>query len=218
MVNLIIIFFFRSKSPSERHFVPSAGLYKYEIEHLDADDNDISEIMIVDSTQLRRKKVHFSRDKCKLFLKQNVQQDSRGVFVIKPEVLEKHNVKNVMWETMFDGPLPNFQQSKNFEKALNGKKKQKQETLSKYLQKNGLVMKKEGQSNKEKKNNLMEQMQKRAEEFKKQKQLNEEQKALEKQKKKEESMKLSQYLKDWSKPKEDLELEDQMVSLFKISK
>lgn len=199
-------------SPSERFFVPSANLYKYEIEHLDADDNDISEIMIVDSTQLRRKKIHFSRDKSKLFLKQHVEQDSRGIFVIKSTDLERYNIKNIKWDTIFGGPLPNFQSSKNFDKAVNGtrRKKQRQETLSKYLEKNGLVMKKEGQQNKEKKNNLLEQMKKREEEFKKQKQLNDEQKALERQRKKVENMKLAQYFREWSKLKDDLELEDQM--------
>ncbi|XP_066257550.1 bromodomain adjacent to zinc finger domain protein 1A isoform X2 [Euwallacea similis] len=197
-----------SKSPSEKGFVPSASLYKYEVEHINAADSRISEIMIVDHTQLRRKKSQYSRDKVKLFLKQNVAQDSRGIFVIKPEILDKYEVKRSIWETLFDGPLPNFQSSKNFEKAVNGKKKQRQETMAKYLQKNGLVMKKEGRNNKEKKGNLLEAMKLRQEEFQKQKQLNEEQKAIEKQKKKDDALKLAQYCKDWFKPKEDLELED----------
>lgn len=202
-------FYFRSKNPLERHFVPAAALFKYEIEHLNANDNDISEIMIVDSTQIRRKKLKYSRDRSKLFLKQHVEQDDRGIFVIKAQTLEQYNVKNVMWETIFDGPKPNFQSSKRFEKAVNGvPKKQKQESMAKYLQKsNG---KKE--VNKEKRSSLLlEQMKKREEDFKKQKQLNEEQRALQRQKKKEDSLKMAQHFKAWTKPKEDLELEDHMV-------
>lgn len=175
--------------------------------------------MIVDSNQVRRKRSQYSREKAKLFLKQNVEQDKRGIFVIKPRVLEQYKVNNVMWDTIFDGPPPNFQSSKNFEKALNGKKKQRQETLANYLQKNGLVMKKEGQVNKdkEKKNGqgggkLLESMRKREEEFKRLKQLNDEQKALRKQKEKEEKLMVEKYIRDWYKPKEDLELENHQVS------
>ncbi|CAH1123750.1 unnamed protein product [Ceutorhynchus assimilis] len=194
-------------SPEKHLFIPPANLYKYEIEHLNASDSDLTEIMIVDSTHIRRKKSKYSREKSKLFLKQHVDQDDRGVFTIKAQSLEQYNIKDVMWETIFDGPKPNFQTSKRFEKAVNGKpKKQKQESMAKYLQKNG-----KKDVNKEKKSGLLlEQMKKREEDFKKQKQLNEEQKALQKQKKKEDSLKLAQYFKDWTKPKEDLELEDQM--------
>lgn len=221
--NLIIVNF-RDKSPQERMFIPSSGLYKYEVEYSRTVGSEVSEIMIVDSSQVRRKRTQYSREKAKLFLKQNVEQDNRGIFVIKPSVLEQYKVNNVMWDTIFDGPPPTFQSSKNFEKALNGKKKQRQETLANYLQKNGLVMKKEEQSNndKEKKTGqvggkLLETMRKREEEFKRLKQLNDEQKALKKQKTKEEKVMIEKYVKDWYKPKEDLELENQQVSFSLIT-
>lgn len=189
------------------------------MEYLRTVGSEVSEIMIVDSNQVRRKRSQYSREKVKLFLKQNVEQDKRGIFVIKPSVLEQYKVNNVMWDTIFDGPPPNFQSSKNFEKALNGKKKQRQETLANYLQKNGLVMKKEGQLNKdkEKKNGqgggkLLESMRKREEEFKRLKLLNDEQKALRKQKEKEEKLMVEKHIRDWYKPKEDLELENHQVS------
>ncbi|KAJ8981350.1 hypothetical protein NQ317_002887 [Molorchus minor] len=51
----------------DRNFWPPSSLFKYEIEHLDADDNDISEIMIVDYNQIRRKKGIFNKERCKLF-------------------------------------------------------------------------------------------------------------------------------------------------------
>ncbi|KAL1497561.1 hypothetical protein ABEB36_008502 [Hypothenemus hampei] len=195
------------KSPSERNFIP-ASLYKYEIEHLDAEDKDISEMMIVDNTQLRRPKVSFSKDKVKLFLKQNIELDGNGVFVIKSEISDKYNLKNVLWKTIFDGPLPNFQPSKNIDKVVNRKKKQKQETLEKFLKTNGLDSKKYPKNANGNKESLEEKMRKRQEEFKIQKQLNIERKLTEKLKMKEERLKWTQYFKEWSMQKDDLELED----------
>ncbi|XP_076268228.1 ATP-dependent chromatin assembly factor large subunit isoform X2 [Rhynchophorus ferrugineus] len=198
---------YNGSSPSDRSFLPPPNLYKYEIEHLDSEDTDISEIMIVDSLQLRRKKNIFSKDKCKLFLKQYVVQGSGGLFNIKPSIIEKFNINESTWTRIFNGPLPNFQCSKSSDKDVT-KKKQKQETLSKYLEKNGILMKKGGDS-RPKNSNLLQQMKKREEEFKKMKQLNEEQVAAEKLKKKEEANRQVQILRHWTKTKEDLELEDQ---------
>ncbi|ENN73088.1 hypothetical protein YQE_10292, partial [Dendroctonus ponderosae] len=191
-----------NKTGKERHFVPSANLYKYEIEHLDADDNDISEIMIVDSTQLRR--VHLNREKVKLFLKQNVEHDSRGVFVVKPALLEKYNIKNVMWETMFDGPLPTFHSVRCKDKEAS--KKHRQETMTKYLQKNGATG--TGVEQGEKTAQLLKVMMQSKENYKLLKRQMLEEKAQRKQQNKENNNKLAVRLREWSKPKEDLELED----------
>ncbi|KAJ8934182.1 hypothetical protein NQ314_013536 [Rhamnusium bicolor] len=194
------------RTSPDRHFWPPSNLFKYEIEHLDADDNDISEIMIVDCNQIRRKKGVFNKEKSKLFLKQYVEQDDKCMFVIKPSVLEDFGINKMKFDQIFDGPLPNFDTSKRFDKVINGKKS-KQETLAKYLMKNsGSVA-----VTKEKKQNLLEQMKKREEEFKVKKQLKEEEKIALKKKQKEESTKIANYIKEWSKPKEDLELEDQKV-------
>ncbi|XP_060536681.1 bromodomain adjacent to zinc finger domain protein 1A isoform X2 [Cylas formicarius] len=203
---------FKNGSSPERHFVPSASSYKYEIEHLDSEDKDISEIMIVNSGELRRKKQYFTREKCKLFLKQCIQQDEQGIFTLKQDILEQFSLKSVRWEHVFDGPLPNFQTSKKLEKTTNGlKKKQKQETLTKYLKRNGLTMKGDGEKdNNVKRGNLLEQMKKREEEFKIKKQMNDEQKAAIREEKKYQSNVLEQQVKMWMARKEDLELEDQV--------
>lgn len=195
----------------DRNYIP-ASLYKYEIEQFDADDEDISEVMVVDYNQIRRRKGNYSRERNKLFLKQYTEMNDKGVWCIKESVLEDFGIHRVKFDQIFDGPLPDFDPSKKLIKAVNGKKV-KQETLAKFLTKNGVEgNKKMSQTNK---NNLLDEMKKREEEYKVKKELLKQQRAeeklVEKQKKKEENVKLSMYLRNWYKPKEDLELEDQKV-------
>ncbi|CAH1169684.1 unnamed protein product [Phaedon cochleariae] len=196
---------------TDRNYWPPANLFKYEIEHLDADDNDISEIMIVDCNQIRRKKTYFNRDKCKLFLKQYVEHDSTGLFVIKPSVVEDFGLAKMKFDQIFDGPPPNFEVSKKREKTQNGKKKSKQETLAKFLTKNNGSSSGGTKEPVAGKKNLLEEMKKREQEFKVKKQLKEEEKLALKKKHKLNSIKLNNVVKDWLKQKEDLDLEDQKV-------
>ncbi|EFA07691.2 hypothetical protein TcasGA2_TC030765 [Tribolium castaneum] len=192
----------QTKSPTkngntnDKHCNPPANLYKYEIEHLDANDHDISEFMIVDCSQMRRKKGTYSREKCKLFLKQYAEQDSRGVFVIKPSALKAFNLDKITFDKIFGGQPPEFSPSKKFVK------KTRQESLDKYLTKNTNFAK-NGNSD------LLERMRKKEEEFKRARQQKKEKKIEMKQKKKEENLQLAKQLKNWNKPKEDLELVDQ---------
>nr|XP_023021015.1 bromodomain adjacent to zinc finger domain protein 1A [Leptinotarsa decemlineata] len=193
----------------DRLFWPPASLFKYELEHLDADDNDISEIMIVDCNQIRRKKGSFNRDKCKLFLKQYIEHGPNGIFAIKPSIIEDFGINKMKFDQIFDGPLPNFEQSKKKEKVPNGKKKSKQETLAKFLTKPNGASTTDKQTSSEKRVNLLEEMKKREEEFRLKKLLKEEEKLALKKKQKQESVKLNSCIREWSKPKEDLMLEDQ---------
>lgn len=204
-----------SGSPSERNFWPPPSQFKYEIEHLDSDDYDISEIMIVDCNQIRRKKGVFSRERCKLFLKQYIEQDAKGVFVIKPSILEEYSINKMKFDQIFDGPLPYFETSKRLEKPASNQKKKKQETLAKFLTKNNgsnleqtpsLVAKK-----KDNKVNLIEEMKKREEEFQLKKALREEEKIIIKKKQRHEYLQIKSFFRDWAKLKEDLLLEDQKV-------
>lgn len=211
----------KSASPKNgltKHSNPSPHLYKYEIEHLDADDADISEIMIVDCNQIKRKKGNFSREKCKLFLKQYVEQDSRGVFVIKESARKEFNLDSMKFDKIFNGPDPVFEHSKKLDKLkdkeANGKKK-KQMTLGNYLKSNK-ESKNNGDNNKssnakEKKTNLLDQMEKRKEEFDRLKKQHEEDMIVKKQQEKEMIALKKKYVRDWFKPKEDLELEDQQA-------
>lgn len=195
------------RNMEDKHFSPPASLYKYEIEHLDAHDCDISEIMIVDCNQIRRKKGLYSREKCKLFLKQYVEQDERGIFVIKSSAIEAFNLNKITFDKIFNGPPPVFDASKKFEKVVNGKKV-RQESLHKFLTKSP----KNGSNN-----NLLEKMKKRQEQFKLMKQQKKEKEIEMKQKKKEENLQIAKQLKNWSKPQEDLELIDQKVVKFVLT-
>ncbi|XP_063922204.1 bromodomain adjacent to zinc finger domain protein 1A isoform X2 [Zophobas morio] len=188
----------------ERRSHPAPSQYKYEIEHLDADDQDISEIMIVDCNQIRRKKGSFSREKCKLFLKQYVEQDERGLFVVKPSVVDGFNLSKVTFEQIFGGPIPEFDASRKFEKVVNGKKV-RQESLHKFLTKNSAFAKNGSNAD------LLEKMRKKEEEFKLMKQQKKEREMEMKQKKKEENIMLAGQLRMWNKPKEDLELVDHQI-------
>ncbi|KAL3285826.1 hypothetical protein HHI36_000348 [Cryptolaemus montrouzieri] len=218
---------------TDKNSNPSALLYKYEIEHLDADDEDISEIMIVDFNQIRRKKALFSKEKCKLFLKQYVEQDPKMPWTVKASAMKDFGITNMKFDKIFNGPEPNFDSPKKLDKKVESKKaatvngkKSRQETLAKYLTKvngtdanNGTV---KNNGSVKKNSELLEQMEKRKVEFAKMKQLKDEEFAKMKQQKEEEkkeqrlkqkqdSIEISNQLKEWNKPKEDLELEDQMI-------
>ncbi|CAG9839448.1 unnamed protein product [Diabrotica balteata] len=202
----------KNGNKTDSHFWPPANLFKYEIEHLDAEDNDISEIMIVDCNQIRRRKGSFNRDKCKLFLRQYVEHDSKGIFAIKASVIEELGINKIKFEQIFDGPMPNFEVSKEKEKKPSTKKKLNQEKMSKYLTKtNGDITNKPAQNTnaEENKVNLLEEMKKREEEFKIKQQLKEEQRIAMKKRHKEESVILNSSIKKWMQPKEDTELENQ---------
>lgn len=189
-------------------------MYRYEVEQLDADDEDVSEIVDVGFEHIKRKKGVYTREKNKLFLKQYVEQNPQAVWVIKESALDEYGVTKMKYEQIFDGPAPDFELTKKTKKknVVNGKKP-RQETLAKFLSKQQAT-----DVVSENKGNLMEQMKKREEEYKQLKQKKAEEKLVEKQKRKEENIKIAMILRDWNKPKEDLELEDQMVSKFMFSK
>ncbi|KRT79797.1 hypothetical protein AMK59_7596, partial [Oryctes borbonicus] len=191
---------------TDKSFFPPALVYKYDLEQLDNDDDDVIEKMIADFTQIRRKKGTYTREKSKLFLKQYVEQNAEGTWCIKDSVLETFGVNKIKFDQIFDGPLPEFEISKKTKTPVNGKKV-RQETLAKYLSKNNIL---EG---KEQKNNLLDEMRKRQLEFKKNKEelkvKTAEEKLAEKQKKREENLKAAHLYKEWFKTKDDLELEDQ---------
>lgn len=194
---------------SDKLFFPPPLVYKYDLEQLDNDDDDVIEKMIADFTQIRRKKGTYTREKNKLFLKQYAEQSSEGIWCIKQAVLESFGIDKIKFEQIFDGPLPEFEVSKKSKNVVNGKKV-RQETLAKYLTKNNVLDPKEQKSS-----NLLEEMKKRQVDYEKAKEelkmKSVEEKLAEKQKKKEENMKAQHMYREWFKSKDDLELEDQKV-------
>lgn len=136
---------------------------------------------IYESQHIRRKKSFLTKDKMKLFLKQHVEINSDGIWIIKQTSINDFGINKVKFEQIFDGPLPNFEVSS---------KKVKQETLIKYLTKSN-ASNPSLQNNNEKKNN--------------QKEENKNKKSEEK----EITIDINKEIKEWYKPKEDLDLEDQ---------
>ncbi|KAK4885411.1 hypothetical protein RN001_001682 [Aquatica leii] len=182
---------------NDKQFYPPASLYSYEVEQLDAEDEDVSEVMIVNAQQIKRK-LKLTRDKSKLFLRQYVTQNDSGIFIVKEKVLQNYGINKMRFEQIFDGPLPNFCVSKKM-------KKPKQESITQFLSnKNDMSA--------ENTLNLLERMRKREEEYKQlkenQKQKKAEIKLAERIKQREENNKISALLKEWYTPKEDLELEN----------
>lgn len=170
--------------------------------------------MIVDCNQIRRKKGVFSRERCKLFLKQYTEQDSKGIFGIKESVLEDFGINKMKFDQIFDGPLPQFEASKKLDKQPNTKKgAQKQETLAKFLTKNNANPQ---NSKNENKVNTLEELKKREEELQLKRALREQEKLILKKKQKDEYKQIKNFIREWSKTKEDLLLEDQKVMFFSI--
>lgn len=71
------------RSLQEHYYHPPAKLFRYEVEQLDSGDSDVSEIMIVEASQVRRRKQHYSRDRNKIFLRQLCEQNDSGIWVVK---------------------------------------------------------------------------------------------------------------------------------------
>lgn len=197
--------------------MPAPSLYRYEVEQLDATDQDSSQVMILEASHIRRKKGPFTKEKNRLFLKQFVELNDQGLVVIKDSIKRKYKLDKVRFDQLFDGPLPEFEHTKRTPKMLNGKtkdKKVKQESISKFLDKASV------NNNGKKMNgkNLMDEMKRKEMEYKQKleemKQKRIEEKKLEKEKRKEESSKVAAYVKNWYKPRDDLLLEDQKVCLI----
>lgn len=190
-----------------------ASLYKYEVEQFDSDDRDISGVMVVAYSQVKRRKGIFSRERIKLFLKQHVELNDMGVWCVKESILEEFGISRIKFDQIFAGPLPIFDWSKKLMKAVNGKKV-KQETLAKFLSRTNINNNK-NENTAKKKNNLLEEMRKKEVEYKQRKEQAKQQKAEEKlalkQKRREDNVKITLTMRDWYKPKEDLELNDQKV-------
>lgn len=147
-----------------------------------------------------------------MFLKQKVETNEMGIWVVKDSILEEHGINKIKFSDIFAGPEPDFDRSKKLLKAVNGKKV-RQESIAKYLQKttpdsNKTAPKKQTQENSKERSNLLEEMRRKEMEFK-QKQA--EEKLALKLKKKENTVKITMQFKDFYKTKDDLELNDQKV-------
>lgn len=195
---------------SQVNIIPPS-LYKYKIEQFNS--KGASRTIEVDYKDIKRKRVGYSRDKSRMFLKQKVETNEMGIWCVKESIQEEYGIKRIKFSDIFAGPEPDFDRSKKLLKAVNGKKV-RQESIAKYLQKttpdgNKSASKKHDQENSKERSNLLEEMRRKEMEFK-QKQA--EEKLALKLKKKENTVKITMQFKDWYKNKDDLELNDQKVS------
>ncbi|XP_014471104.1 PREDICTED: bromodomain adjacent to zinc finger domain protein 1A isoform X3 [Dinoponera quadriceps] len=213
------------RSLQENYYHPPAKLFRYEVEQLDSGDSDVSQLMIVEASQVRRRKQHYSRERNKIFLRQLCEQNTNGIWVVKDSVLKKYGINKVRFDTIFAGTLPDF--TVRVKRSV----KQKQESINKFLttdvskqktlektdlqrkasdtgkvNEGGVVVKKfrkprmNGKFKEELKAKALEEKAKRKEE-----------RALRSEHLKEKKQKLAAlaaYMKQWNKPREDLECED----------
>ncbi|XP_043271463.1 bromodomain adjacent to zinc finger domain protein 1A isoform X2 [Venturia canescens] len=208
-----------NRNPQDRHYHPPAKLFRYEVEQLDCGDSDVSQLMIVEAAQVRRRKQQYSRERNKIFLRLLCELNSNGIWVIKESVQQKYGIAKVRFDTIFAGPLPDF--TPQPKKII----KQKQETLDKFLtadttkhrqfekpdplrklNETSIVVKKfrKPRTN----GRVKEDLKARALENKAKRQ---EQRNENRERKKEEKQKLAAlaaYVREWNKPREDLECED----------
>ncbi|XP_076765181.1 ATP-dependent chromatin assembly factor large subunit isoform X3 [Xylocopa sonorina] len=208
-----------NRSPQEQQYHPLAKLFRYEVEQLDSGDSDVSQLMIVEAAQVRRKKQHYSRERNKIFLRQLCEQNESGIWIVKDNVLQKYGINKVRFDTIFAGPPPDF--TSRIKKSI----KHKQESMDKFIttevskqktiekpdplkkvNQKGLNIKKfrkprmNGKFKEDLKAKALEEKAKRKEE-----------RVLKSERKKEEKQKLAAlaaYVRQWNKPREDLECED----------
>ncbi|KAL6434938.1 hypothetical protein ACFW04_005240 [Cataglyphis niger] len=208
----------------EQYYHPPAKLFRYEVEQLDSGDSDVSQLMIVEASQVRRQKQHYSRERNKIFLRQLCEQNESGIWVVKENVLEKYGINKVRFDTIFAGTLPDF--TVRVKKSV----KQKQESIDKFLTSDvskqktfekADPLKKVSDSKKPNDTGAVKKFRKprmngKFKEELKAKALEEkakrkEERALKSEHKKEKKQKLAAlaaYMKQWNKPREDLECED----------
>ncbi|XP_024873934.1 bromodomain adjacent to zinc finger domain protein 1A-like isoform X1 [Temnothorax curvispinosus] len=206
------------RSLQEHYYHPPAKLFRYEVEQLDSGDSDVSQIMIVEASQVRRRKQHYSRDRNKIFLRQLCEQNDSGIWVVKESVLEKYGINKVRFDTIFAGTLPDF--TVRVKKSV----KQKQESMDKFLTSNVSKQKTLEKADPLKKVNdtavvkkfrkprtngkFKEELKAKALEEKAKRKEERELKSERKKEKKQKLAALAAYMKQWNKPREDLECED----------
>ncbi|XP_076283321.1 ATP-dependent chromatin assembly factor large subunit isoform X3 [Lasioglossum baleicum] len=208
--------YMKENSPQEQHYHPSAKLFRYEVEQLDCGDSDVSQLMIVEAAQVRRKKQQYSRERNKIFLRQLCEQNETGIWIVKDSVLQKYGISKVRFDTIFTGPPPDY--TSRVKKPI----KHKQESIEKFLtaniskpktEKKPDPLKKVNQAGVDIKKSRKPRMNGKFKEELKAKALEEKAKLKEENRelRKEQKLKLAAlaaYVKQWNKPREDLECEN----------
>ncbi|KAK0098559.1 hypothetical protein PV326_006786 [Microctonus aethiopoides] len=209
-----------SSGGQERQYNPPAKLFRYEVEQLDGGDNDVSQIMIVEASQVKRKKQLYTRERNKIFLRMLCQQNNNGLWIVKNAVQQKYGIAKIRFDTIFAGPMPDFTPPPRKPVV-----KQKQETIDKFLTSDvskhrafekadplrkisdrGMRVKKFRKPRVDGK--FKEELKAKAEVEKAKRKEERDEKRERKREEKQKLAALAAYVREWNKPREDLECED----------
>ncbi|XP_045165430.2 bromodomain adjacent to zinc finger domain protein 1A-like isoform X2 [Mercenaria mercenaria] len=214
------------KSPEKKKGVIKPENFKYVVQA-----NDKAASNTVSFKMVSRKKGLFTRDKCKLFLKQSCDNED-GMWKVKQAKVKKFHLETVKFEDIFSGPAPQFEFSEIKLKKVGPKKEPKEsspalpkksvdngskKTISPQLTLEELKALKEQdrlQREKEKEEKLAQKIKEREElrrKFEEEKEKRKQEKALELEKKREEKRIQAELWREWSRHRDDLECDDLKV-------
>ncbi|KAK3891862.1 hypothetical protein Pcinc_004260 [Petrolisthes cinctipes] len=217
----------KEEEEQEEEYPPFATV-KYEVIETDPWDYKECKKHIVTWEQIRRNKGVFTREKCKLFLKQAVQLSPSGFWVLKEKVIGAYKLKEMQYSNVFVGDPPKFREtpSKKLPVSLNPMKKEATERKKrerKEAREKGEAdeEKKKGRPPmseeereakkkllKEEKDGILREKGKLREELKQRLEKEKEERKKEREIIKEERRLQQEYIKEWRRAREDLDCED----------
>jgi len=129
------------KPPPARTAVPD-HLFKYEVEEVEPDDEDMVMLHIIPAEDCKREKGVFTKDKLNLYLKNVVELDGMH-FKVKAKVSKMYDLEKIRFEDIFAGPPPTFAETQN-KKAVMNKNKKGQFTLDGWIKDERVAVQKGG--------------------------------------------------------------------------
>ncbi|KAG8235735.1 hypothetical protein J437_LFUL016197 [Ladona fulva] len=100
------------KASNNNDFWPPATLYQYEVRDIsDKHTQDVMRFHCVPADKVRRRKGSFTRERNRLFLRQIAVAFDNGIWGIKEDFINKHQITYARYSLLFPGPLPSFQDS-----------------------------------------------------------------------------------------------------------
>ncbi|XP_071533691.1 bromodomain adjacent to zinc finger domain protein 1A isoform X2 [Panulirus ornatus] len=221
------------KKVDEDEDYPPFATFKYEVIEIEPWDYKVAKKHVVSWEQIRRNKGVFTREKCKLFLKQCVHLSPSGYWVIKDSTAKRYDLANVQYSEIFLGEPPKFRETRAKKMPVNlnpdkmekkrifteKKRREKKEAGEKNLdgdiKKRGRPFMTEQEKEarkkmmKELKNGLKsEKKVKLREELKQRLEKEKEERKKEREIRKEVKRLRLQYVKDWKRVRDDLDCDD----------
>ncbi|XP_069952851.1 bromodomain adjacent to zinc finger domain protein 1A [Cherax quadricarinatus] len=211
---------------------PPFATYKYEVIEIEPWDYKEVKKHTVTWEQIRRVKGTFTREKCKLLLKQCVELSPSGFWVIKENLSRRYDLDNVVYSDIFLGEPPKFRETKakkmpvslNPDKemkklAAEKRKRERKEAREKNpeveVKRRGRIPMSEEEKEarkkmlKEEKDGLkLEKKEKQREELKQKLEKDKVEKKIQRELRKEQKRLHQQYMKEWNRVRDDLDCDD----------